>query len=160
MKLGNATGATPEERLPELGLDPPSARNAVADGITHARIGNIIDMSGMLSWIDCQLKFAWLAGDTKTAEQGYGAFQLSALNGLSLLYSITGSLSQVRRIFRLACVGKVAADLQEMPRALNGASCPAIAVSGEIGVHSRMICSNPAMPINYASLVVFRAEVE
>ena len=160
MKLGNATGATPEERLPELGLDPPSARNSVTDGATHARIGNIIDMSDMLSWIDCQLKFAWLAGDTLTVEQGHASFQLSVLNGLSLLNSITGDLSNFRRIYRLVCVGKVTADLHDMPRALNGASCPAIAVAGEMGAHSKMICSNPAMPINFASLVVSWAEVE
>ena len=160
MKLGNATGATPEERLPELGLDPPSARNSVADGVTHARISNIIDMSDMLSWIDCQLKFSWLAGDTVTVEQGYGTFRQSALNGLSLLISITGGLSQIRRICRLACVGMVTVDLHDVPRALNGASRPAVAVSGEMGAHSRMICSNPAMPIKFASLVVFWAEVE
>lgn len=160
MKLGNATAATPEERLPELGLDPPSARNSVADGVTLAQIGNIIDMSDMLSWFDCQLKFAWLAGDTKTVKQGHGAFQRSASNGLSLLNAITGSLSQIRRICRLAYVGMVTADLHDLPRALNGASRPAIAISGEMGAHSRMICSNPAMPIKFASLVVLWAEVQ
>ena len=160
MKLGNATGATPEERLPELGLDPPSASNAVADGITHARIGNIIDMSDMLSWIECRLKIAWLAGDALTVEQGYAAFQLSAWKGLPLLNSISGSLSRIRRICRLAYVGMVTADLHDLPRALNGASRPAIAISGEVGAHSRMICSNPAMPIKFASLVVLWAEVQ
>ena len=77
-----------------------------------------------------------------------------------MLNSFTGILSKFRRIYRLACVGKVTADLHDMPRALNGASCPAIAVSGEIGAYSKMTCANPAMPIKFASLVAFWAEVE
>ena len=160
MKLGNVTGPTPEERLPELGLDTPSARNSVADGATHTQFGNIIDMSDMLSWIDCQLKFAWLAGDPVRVEHGHAAFQLSSLYGLSLLNSIAGDRSKIKRIHLLVCVGKVTADFHDVPRALNGSPSPAITVSGEIAAHSRMLCSNPAMPIKCASLVVFWADAE
>ena len=160
MKLGNVTGATPEERLLELGLELPPVPVAVADYVTHTQIGNIIYTSGMLPWINGELKFAGLMGDTLTVEQGYAAFQLSALNGLSLLKSITGDLSRIKCIHRLEGTGGATADFHDMPLALDGAFHLVNTVFGDKGAHSRMIYSNPSMPINCATLLVLWAEVE
>ena len=159
MELRTVTGATPEERLAELGLELPPVPEAVADYVTHTQIGNIIYTSGMLPWIDGELQFTGLMGDTLTVEDGYAAFQLSALNGISLLKSIVGELSQVKRIHRLEGTGGATGDFHDMPRALNGASHLVNTVFGPAGAHSRMIYSNPSMPINCATLVVFWAEV-
>lgn len=160
MKLGNVIGSTPEERLLELGLELPPVPGAVADYVTHTQIGNIIYTSGMLPWTNGELKYVGLMGDALTVEQGYAAFQLSALNGLSLLKSITGDLSKIKRIHRLEGIGGATADFHEMPLALNGASHLVNTVFGEKGAHTRMIHSNPSMPLNCATLVVFWAEVE
>lgn len=159
MKLKNVTGNTPESRLAELGLALPPVPDAVADYVTHTQIGNIIYTSGMLPWIDGELQFTGLMGDNLTVEDGYAAFQLSALNGISLLKSIVGDLSLINRIHRLEGTGGATPDFHEMPLALNGASHLVNTVFGDSGAHSRMIYSNPSMPINCASLVVFWAEV-
>jgi len=113
-----------------------------------------------LPWVGGELKFKGKIGSDLTVEQGYKAFQLSALNGLSLLQSITGDLSQVKRIHRLEGTGGATSDFTDMPIALNGASHLINAVFGEKGQHSRMIYSNPSMPIDCATLLVLWAEVE
>lgn len=159
MNLNSVFGSTPEKRLEELGLSLPPVPRAVADYVTHTQIGNIIYTSGMLPWIDGELQFTGCMGRTLTVEQGYEAFQLSALNGLSLLKSITGDLSKIKRIHRLEGTGCSTPEFTDMPVALNGASHLVNTVFGDKGAHSRMIYSNPSMPIDCATLVVFWAEV-
>lgn len=159
MKLEQVTGNTPEERLSNLGLELPPVPEPVADYITHTQIGSMIYTSGMLPWIDGDLKFEGKMGAELTVEQGYQAFQLSALNGLALLKSVTGELSRIKRIHRLEGTGGATPDFYDMPIALNGASHLINTVFAEKGAHTRMIYSNPSMPINCATLLVFWAEV-
>lgn len=159
MELKAVTGSTPEERLAELDLELPPVPEAVADYVTHTQIGNIIYTSGMLPWIDGELQFTGMMGDNLSVEDGYAAFQLSTLNGISLLKSIVGELTNIKRIHRIEGTGCATRDFHDMPRALNGASHLVNAVFGAAGAHSRMIYSNPSMPIDCATLVVFWAEV-
>ncbi|WP_424964902.1 RidA family protein [Dinoroseobacter sp. S375] len=121
MKLKEVSSGTPEERLTELGLALPPVPEAVADYVTHTQIGPIIYTSGMLPWISGDLKFTGKMGADLTVEQGYEAFQLSALNGLSLLRSIKGDLGRIKRIHRLGGTGGATPDFYDMSRALNGA---------------------------------------
>lgn len=160
MKLTHVTSETPEDRLAELGLKLPPVPEAVADYVTHTQIGPIIYTSGMLPWIAGDLKFKGKMGAELTVEQGYEAFQLSALNGLSLLRAITGDLSQIKRIHRLEGTGGATPDFIDLPLALNGASHLINTVFGDKGAHSRMIYSNPSMPMGCATLLVLWAEVE
>lgn len=160
MQLKDVDGATPEARLAQLGLALPPVPEAVADYVTHTQIGPIIYTCGMLRWIAGDLKFTGKMGAELTVEQGYQAFQLSALNGLSLLRAITGDLGRIKRIHRLEGTGGATPDFFDMPVALNGASHLINTVFGERGAHSRMIYSNPSMPIDCATLLVFWAEVE
>ena len=159
MKLKSVISDTPEKRLQELGLELPPVPEAVADYVTYTQIGPMIYTSGMLPWIAGDLKFMGKMGAELTVEQGYQAFQLSALNGLSLLRSITGDLSLIKRIHRLEGTGGATSDFFDMPLALNGASHLVNSVFAEKGAHSRMIYSNPSMPINCATLLVLWAEV-
>ncbi len=160
MQLKPVIGNTPEERLGNLGLELPPVPEAVADYVTHTQIGPIVYTSGMLPWIAGDLKFRGKMGAELTVQQGYQAFQLSALNGLSLLRSIIGDLNRIKRIHRLEGTGGATPDFFDMPIALNGASHLINTVFGEKGAHSRMIYSNPSMPIDCATLLVFWAEIE
>ncbi|MDA8746898.1 RidA family protein [Litoreibacter sp.] len=159
MKDTPLKGATPEERLAELGLELPPVPKAVADYVTHTQIDSIIYTSGMLPWIDGDLKFVGKMGGELTVEQGYQAFQLSTLNGISLLKSIVGELSEIKRIHRIEGVANATPDFTDTPSALNGASHLVNRIFAERGAHSRMIYSNPSMPIDCATLVVLWAEV-
>ncbi len=160
MKFKSVTGDTPEARLEALGLELPPVPKPVADYVTHTQIGNVIYTSGMLPWVDGDLRFSGRMGDDLTVEQGYESFQLSTLNGLSLLKSITGDLSKVKQIHRVEGIGCPSPDFKDLPVALNGASHLINEVFREKGAHSRMIYSNPSMPIDCATLVVLWAEVD
>lgn len=159
MKLNSVDGDTPEERLANLGMELPPVPKAVADYVTHTQIGSVIYTSGMLPWVGGELKFAGKMGAELSVEQGYQAFQLSALNGLSLLKSVVGELSEIQRIHRLEGTGGATPDFTDMPLALNGASHLFNEIFGEKGAHTRMIYSNPSMPIDCATLLVIWAEV-
>ena len=152
-------GETPEDRIAELGLELPPVPQAVADYVTYTQIGQSIYTSGMLPWIDGDLKFAGKMGRELTVEDGYKAFRLSALNGISLLKSVVGELANIKRIHRLEGVANTTPDFTETPSALNGASHLVNRVFGARGAHSRMIYSAPSMPIDCATLVVFWAEI-
>jgi len=160
MQLKSVSGDTPEARLAALELTLPPVPEAVADYVTHTQIGPIVYTSGMLPWIGGDLKFKGKMGAELTVKQGYAAFQLSALNGLALLRSIAGNLSRIKRIHRLEGTGGSTADFTDMPVALNGASHLFNTVFAEKGHHSRMIYSNPAMPLGCATLLVIWAELE
>lgn len=157
--MDDLQGATPEDRITELGLELPPVPRAVADYVTHTQIGSIIYTSGMLPWIDGDLKFAGKMGGELTVDEGYQAFQLSALNGISLLKSIVGELSNIKRIHRIEGVANTTPDFTDTPTALNGASHLVNRVFQDKGAHSRMIYSAASMPIDCATLVVFWAEV-
>jgi hypothetical protein len=90
--------------------------------LKHTQIGQIIYTSGMLPWIGGELRFTGTMGKDLELEQGYQAFQLSALNGIALLKSIVGDLSRIRRIHRLEGTGAATPEFTDMPVAMNGAS--------------------------------------
>jgi enamine deaminase RidA (YjgF/YER057c/UK114 family) len=116
--------------------------------------------SGQLPWIGGELQYKGKIGRDLTPEQGYEACRLSALNAISQIKSAVGSLSKVKRVVRLEGVLNVAPAFVAHPKALNGASDLINAVFGDGGrCHTRMIYTNPEMPLDCASLVVLWAEV-
>ncbi len=154
-----ATGKTAEERLKSLGLTLPAAAAGVANYVPWAIVGTMLYTSGQLPWIDGDLKFKGKIGRDLTPEQGYQACQLSTLNAISQLKAAVGDLEKVKRIVRIEGTLNVAPGFTATPGVLNGASDLVVAVFGERGAHTRMIYTNPEMPIDCASLVVFWAEV-
>lgn len=151
---------SPESRLTELGLSLPDAPQAVANYAPWIISGGMLYTSGQLPWIDGQLIYKGKIGKDLTPEQGYEACRLSALNAISQIKSAVGRLSNVKRIVRLEGVLNVAPGFVGHPQALNGASDLISAVFRDSGrCHTRMIYTNPEMPLDCASLVVLWAEV-
>jgi enamine deaminase RidA (YjgF/YER057c/UK114 family) len=153
------TTKTAEERLKELGLTLPKAPGAVANYVPWAIVRNMLYTSGQLPWIDGDLKFKGKIGKDLTAEQGYEACRLAALNAIAQLKAATGDLEKVKRVVRIEGVLNVAPGFTGMPAALNGASDLVNAVFAERGAHTRMLYSNPEMALDCACLIVFWAEI-
>ncbi|MFL5258851.1 MAG: RidA family protein [Hyphomicrobiales bacterium] len=150
---------TAEGRLRELGLVLPKPAGAVANYVPWAIVGNMLYTSGQLPWIDGDLKFKGKIGRELTLEQGYEACRLSTLNAISQLKAALGDLERVQRIVRIEGVLNVAPGFTETPKVLNGASDLVNAVFRERGAHTRMIYTNPELPLDCACLVVFWAEI-
>jgi enamine deaminase RidA (YjgF/YER057c/UK114 family) len=160
MELAKASGTTAEERLKSLGLDLPPAAAAVAAYEPWTISNGILYTSGQLPWIAGDLRYKGRIGAELTAEDGYRACQLSALNAIAQLKSALGTLDRVKRIIRVEGILHVAPGFTGTPAVLNGASHLVNEVFGERGRHTRMLYTNPDMPLGCASLVVFWAEVD
>ena len=151
---------TPEDRIAKLGLALPPPAAAVANYVPWAITGNLVMTSGNLPWGDGKLVFVGKIGRDVTGEDGYLSCQLSCLNAIAQLRDALGSLSRVKRIVRLEGTMGVDESYKEHPKCLNGASDLINTVFGERGQHTRMIYTNPVMPLDCTSLVVLFAEAE
>jgi enamine deaminase RidA (YjgF/YER057c/UK114 family) len=154
------TPRTPEQRIAELGLSLPPAAAAVANYVPWAITGNLVMTSGNLPWRDGKLAYVGKIGRELSGDEGYQSCQLSCLNAIAQIKEAVGELSRVARIVRLEGILGVAEGFADHPKCLNGASDLVNAVFGEKGRHTRMIYTNPVMPLDCASLVVLFAEVE
>jgi enamine deaminase RidA (YjgF/YER057c/UK114 family) len=152
-------GKTAEERLKELGLELPPPAGAVANYVAWVISNNVVYTSGQLPWIAGDLKFKGKIGKDLTPDQGYQACRLSALNAISQLKAATGNLEKVKRILRLEGVLNAAPGFNALPPVLNGASDLMANVFAERGAHTRMIYTNPEMPLDCACMVVCWAEI-
>ncbi len=151
---------TPEQRIETLGLTLPPPAGAVANYVPWAITGNLVMTSGNLPWLAGKVAYAGKIGKELTAEQGYLSCQLSCLNAIAQLREAAGTLSRIKRVVRLEGTMGVAESFDGHPKCLNGASDLINTVFEEKGQHTRMIYTNPVMPLNCASLVVLYAEIE
>jgi enamine deaminase RidA (YjgF/YER057c/UK114 family) len=154
------SGVDPLQRLASLGLSLPKPPGAVAAYVPWAITGYLLMTSGQLPWIDGDLLYKGKIGKDLTPEQGYDACQLATLNAIAQLADALDDLRRVTRIVRVEGTLNVAPGFTTHPSVLNGASDLIFAVFGDAGRHTRMIYTNPEMPLNCACLVVLFAEIE
>lgn len=150
---------TPEDRIKELGLKLPMTAPALGHYEPWCIVGNTFMTSGQFPWIDGDLKYRGRLGKDINLEQGYDACRLAALNAISQLKSAVDDLSKVSRIFRIEGVLNVAEGVDFHPKALDGASDIINFIFSEYGRHTRMIWTNPVMPMNSVCLVYIFAEI-
>ena len=144
---------TPEERIAKLGLTLPPAAGAVANYVPWAITGN-------LPWQDGKLAYVGRIGREISGEDGYKSCQLSCLNAIAQIKDAVGELSKVKRIVRLEGTLWVDESFKDHPKCLNGASDLVSEAFQDKGRHTRMIYTNPVMPLDCTSLVVLYAEIE
>jgi enamine deaminase RidA (YjgF/YER057c/UK114 family) len=154
------TAPTPEGRLAELNLTLPPPAGAVGAYAPWVISQGLLYMSGQLPWIAGKLIYKGKIGRNLTTQEGYEACKLSALNAISQIRHALGDLSRVKRIIRLEGTLNVGTGYTDHPKCLDGASELVNAVFGAKGLHTRMIYTNPEMPLDCACLVVLWAEIE
>lgn len=115
--------------------------------------------SGNLPWRDGKLAYTGKIGRELSGEDGYKCCQLSCLNAIAQLRDAAGDLSRIKRVVRLEGTMNVAEGFAEHPKCLNGASDLINTVFAERGQHTRMIYTNPVMPLDCVTLVVLYAEI-
>jgi enamine deaminase RidA (YjgF/YER057c/UK114 family) len=154
------TAKTPEERIADLGLTLPPPARAVANYVPWVITGNLVMTSGNLPWRDGKLAYVGKIGREISGEDGYKSCQLSCLNAVAQIKQGVGQLAKVKRIVRLEGVLGVDDAYKEHPKCLDGASDLINAAFEEKGRHTRMIYTNPVMPLDCTSLVILFAEIE
>ena len=153
------TAKTPEERIADLGLALPPPARAVANYAPWVITGNLVMTSGNLPWRDGKLAYVGKIGREISGDDGYKSCQLSCLNAVAQIKQAVGELTKVKRIVRLEGVLGVDEAFKEHPKCLDGASDLINTAFEEKGRHTRMIYTNPVMPLDCTSLVVLFAEI-
>lgn len=137
-----------EQRLKELGIilaEPPQALASYVPGLI---CGDLAFVSGQLPIKDGVLLWQGKLGRELDLEKGYQAARQAAINCLSVLRWLVGSLDGVAGIVRITGYVQASDDFYQHPQVVNGASDLMEQVFGTSGKHSRVAVGVNSLPLN------------
>jgi len=138
---------TVDERLKSQGISLPNAPSPVANYVPWVRTGNLVFVSGQLPLQDGVVAFNGLVGDDLTADQGYQAARLCALNLVAQVRNACdGDLDRVKRVVKLTGFVYCDRDFTDHPSVMNGASDAMVQIFGDAGRHARAAVGAPSLP--------------
>jgi len=158
--LGEATAATPEERLAQLGLAVPAVAKPVAAYVPATRSGSLVFTSGQLPTIDGKLSATGKVGAEVSAEEAKQLAERCALNALAAVKSEIGELSRVRRVVKVVGFVASAPGFTGQPAVINGASELLGKVFGEAGAHARSAVGVAVLPLDAPVEVELTVEID
>lgn len=158
--LGEATAATPEELLAQLGLDVPAVAKPVAAYVPAMRSGSLVFTSGQLPMIDGKLPATGKVGAEVSAEEAKQLAERCALNALAAIKAEIGELSRVRRVVKVVGFVASAPDFTGQPAVINGASELLGKVFGEAGAHARSAVGVAVLPLDAPVEVELTVEID
>lgn len=136
-----------EAHITSLGLTLPQAVAPVANYVPYVRTGNLVFVSGQIPVLDGALKYVGLVGGEVSAEDGYEAAKLCALNLIAQVKAACdGDLDRVKRVVKLTGFVACGAQFTGQPQVINGASDLMVQVFGDAGRHSRAAVGAPSLP--------------
>ena len=150
-----------EARLRDLGIVLPAAVAPIANYVPFVRTGSLLMISGQLPLEDGKLtdRFKGKLGKDVFNEAGQQAARLAAINVLAQAHVALGDLDRVRRVVRLGGFINATPGFTALAAVMNGASDLINEAFGDKGRHTRMIYTNPVMPLDCTTLVVLYAEI-
>ena len=136
------------KRLSELGITLPEAAAPVAAYVPAVLAGNLLHISGQVSFEDGQLLTGRM-GEDRDLEFGYRAARACGLMLLAQIDKAVG-LERVERIVKLGVFVNSAGSFTDQPKVANGASELMEQVFGEAGRHARAAVGVPVLPLGAA----------
>ena len=106
-----------------------------------------------------KMEFSGKIGKNLSAEEGYEASKLCAMNALSILKAEVETLENIVRLVRLTGFVCSADVFTDQPQVVNGASELFAEVLGERGVHARLAIGCNELPLGAAVELEVIAEV-
>ncbi len=158
---GEETGHSPEARLAALGLTLPKVSPPLAAylPLPAVRTGRYVYTAGQLPIVAGQLLATGKVGADVSAREASALARTCALNALAAVASVTGGLSEVRRIVKVTGFVASAPDFTGQAQVINGASELLIEVFGEAGRHARSAVGMAVLPRDAPVEVELIAEV-
>lgn len=142
-----------DAKLAELGIVLPTPAAPVANYVPSVRTGNLLVVSGQI----CLGPDGKIAPEHKgklgaevSAEAGYAAARLCAINVLAQTKAALGSLDKVVRCVRLGGFINAVPTYATVPLVMNGASDLMVAVFGDAGRHARSTIGVAELPADAA----------
>ncbi len=140
-----------DARLAELAIELPTPPAPVADYVPYVQTGNLVFISGQVSFIGKNDSSAGKVGAYLTPEEGKEAARNSALNTIAHLKTACGGdLDRVTRCVSIRIYIASAPDFTGQPAVGNGASELVGKIFGDLGKHSRAAVGVTALPLNCA----------
>ncbi len=149
-----------ETKIKELGLEIPEAPKPVAAYVPAIRSGKHVYTAGQIPFLNGELKYKGKLGKDLTIEDGYEAAKLCALNCLSVIKGVIGSLDKIERIVRVGGFVNSVPEFSDQPKVINGASELLGQIFGEKGKHARAAVGSINLPIDAAVEVEMVVEVK
>jgi enamine deaminase RidA (YjgF/YER057c/UK114 family) len=135
-------------RLAELGIVLPEAAAPVAAYVPAVLAGNLLHISGQVSFEDGQLLTGRI-GEDRDLEYGIRAARACGLMLLAQIEKAVG-LERVERIVKLGVFVNSSASFTDQPKVANGASELMEQVFGEAGRHARAAVGVASLPLGAA----------
>lgn len=139
-----------DQRLAELGITLPAAAAPVAAYVPAVLTGNLLHISGQVSFAEDGSRITGRLGENMSLEEGQAAARRCGLMLLAQMKLALGSLDRVSRIVKLGVFVNSSADFTDQPKVANGASELMQDVFGEAGRHARAAVGVPALPLGVA----------
>jgi enamine deaminase RidA (YjgF/YER057c/UK114 family) len=136
-------------RLAELGIVLPEPAAPVAAYVPTVLAGNLLHISGQVSFEGDQLMTGRL-GEDRDLEYGQRAARACGLMLLAQMNKALGSLDRVERVVKLGVFVNSAGGFTDQPKVANGASELMEQVFGEAGRHARSAVGVPVLPLGAA----------
>ena len=136
-------------RLSELGIELPEPASPVAAYVPAVLAGNLLHISGQVSFEDGQLITGRL-GEDLDVEAGQRAARACGLMLIAQMKKALGSLDRVEWIVKLGAFVNSAGSFTDQPKVANGASELMEQVFGEAGRHARSAVGVAVLPLGAA----------
>lgn len=139
-----------EARISELGIELPMAPKPLAAYVPAVRSGHFIYTSGQIATVKGELKYKGKLGENLSVQDGYQAARVCALNALSAIRALVGSLDVIEQIVKVVGFVNSAQGFNEQPQVINGASDLLQEIFGEAGRHARSAVGVNELPLDTA----------
>lgn len=136
-----------EKKVQELGLTLPEPPKPVAAYVPGVKVDKYIYTAGQIPFVNGELKYKGKAGKDVNVDDAYEAAKICAINCLSIVKSLAGSLDNVEKIVKVVGFVNSAEGFTDQPKAINGASELIGDIFGEAGAHARSAVGVSELPM-------------
>ena len=137
-----------DNRIKELKLELPEARDPVGSYVAAKIIGKMLFISGQISISSSGDLIKGKIGKELKTQDGYEAAKRCGLNIISQVKkACDGDLSKIKSCVKLTGFVNSTEDFIEQPKVINGASDLIASVFGDAGMHTRAAVSTNSLPL-------------
>ena len=137
-----------ENKIKELKLELPEARDPVGSYVATKIIGKLLYISGQISISANGELIKGKVGNELKTEDGYEAAKRCGLNIISQVKKACNEdLSKIKSCVKLTGFVNSTEDFTEQPKVINGASDLIVSVFGDAGMHTRAAVSTNSLPL-------------
>ena len=137
---------TISDRIAELGITLPEAAAPVAAYVPTLEVGNLLFISGQISFNPDGSRITGRLGEDMDTAAGKAAAERCGLMLIAQMKRALGSLDRVERIVKLGAFVCCEPAFKDQPSVANGGSELMEKVFGEAGKHARSAVGVPALP--------------